>query len=211
MLTLLLLSAFSLDDDSASKIDSRMMSVLRKKIAGKITLDRKTQALQIAYDFRTPKQGNDFPIDGKPADAKNGLVLKPSAIAEHVVAWRTVAVEAQTQITKFGGIVIRAPAQKACLQLAGANFDAVYLEIDKESEPSIIPAAQRTGLRTLRFEIGDDSALAAHTTYQVTKKAKLVPAGKIEFHGGNYGAGFKTIVFRGKPDAAWLKEISRDD
>jgi hypothetical protein len=145
-------------DDKTEKLDSNQVSALRKKVAGKVTIDRKSGVVQIAYDFRAPRQRNDFLIKEKPAETKNGLALKPSGVAEHVVAWRTVSIEAQTQISKFGGVVILAPSQKASLDLACANFDAVYLSIDKESEPAIIPMAQRTGLRTLRFEIAEDSA-----------------------------------------------------
>jgi hypothetical protein len=192
-------------DDKDEKLDAAQIATLRKKVAGKVTIDRKSGVVQIAYDFRTAKQGNDFLVKEKPSETKNGLSLKASAVAEHVVPWRTVAVEAQTQISKFGGVVIQAPSQKANLQLAGANYDAVYLGIGNESEPAIIPAAQRTGLRMLRFEIAEDSALAAHSTFQVSKPVKLVPAGKIEFHGGNYGNGFRAIVFRGKVDPDWLK------
>jgi hypothetical protein len=43
----------------------------------------------------------------------------------------------------------------------------------------------------------------------VSKPVKLVPAGKIEFHGGNYGNTFRAIVFRGKPDPEWLKEDAK--
>jgi hypothetical protein len=192
-------------DDKDEKLDAAQMATLRKKVAGKVTIDRKSGVVQIAYDFRTAKQGNDFLVKEKPSETKNGLSLKASAVAEHVVPWRTVAVEAQTQISKFGGVVIQAPSQKANLQLAGANYDAVYLGIGNESESAIIPAAQRTGLRTLRFEITEDSALAAHSTFQVSKPVKLIPAGKIEFHGGNYGNAFRAILFRGKVDPDWLK------
>lgn len=205
MLAFVVVLSLAASDDKDEKLDAAQIATLRKKVAGKVTIDRKSGVVQIAYDFRAAKQGNDFLIKEKPAETKTGLSLKASAVAEHVVPWRTVAVEAQTQISKFGGLVIQAPSQKANLQLAGANYDAVYLGIGNESEPAIIPAAQRTGLRTLRFEIAEDSALAAHSSFQVSKPVKLVPAGKIEFHGGNYGIAFRAIVFRGKVDPDWVK------
>jgi hypothetical protein len=203
-----LLACFVGVDDKEGKIDAAGLAALKKKLAVKIAFDRKTGIVQLVYDFRSPKQGADFLIDGKPADVKSGLVLKPSAVAEHVVAWKTVAIEAKVQITKFGGAVIHAPLPNISVSLAGANFDAVYLEFADRSKPSIIPAAERTGLKTLRLELNEDSSLAAHSIYQVSEKTKFDSVGKIDFRGGNYGYGFRMISFRGRPDPTWLKELT---
>jgi len=68
MLALMMIAAVALDDDKAGKIDAETMAALRKKVVGKMTVDRKTGTLQIAYDFRSAKQGNDFQIKGKTAN-----------------------------------------------------------------------------------------------------------------------------------------------
>jgi hypothetical protein len=196
-------------DDKGVKLDAEMIAALKKKVAGKITIDKRSGILQLAYDFRLPRQGGDFLIKGKPAETKAGFVLKPDTSAEHVVPWKTVQVEAKVQIIKMLGPVMKAAESKAALSLGGLNVDTLYLEFPNQPTrfQFIVPERDRTGLRTIRFELSEDSSLVAYESSQVSEPTKLGDAGRIEFFGGHYGHAFRTIVFRGKPDPAWLKDL----
>ena len=207
MFALTLLAALAGADD---KLDQAEVAAIKKKVAGKVAVDRKSGLLQLTYDFRTPKQGNDFLVKEKPADVKGGLTLKPSAAATHIVPWETVEVECRVQVSKMFGTALRATESKIGLELGGDNFNTLYLQLPQRQwhKQIIIPYSDVTGLRTLRLELGADSSLVAYDKWQVSEPTKLGTAGKIEFFGGNYGYAFRAVSFRGKPDAAWLKEIA---
>jgi hypothetical protein len=210
MLAFTLLTALLAVDDKAVKIDAEIIAAMKKKVAGKITVDKKTGTLQLAYDFRLPRQGSDFLIKEKPADVKGGFVLKPTTSAEHVVPSQTVQVEAKVQIVKMVGVVMKSEKSKVTLSLGGDNLNTLYLEIPnrRPTKQIVVPYTQITGLRTIRFELMEESTLVAYDSYQVTEPTKVGAAGKIEFFGGDYGHAFRSVVFRGKPDPTWLKELS---
>jgi len=123
-----------------------------------------------------------------------------------------VQVEAKVQVVKMVGPVMSAAKSKVQLQLGGDNLNTVYLTWPNVPAryQVIVPDRERTGLKTLRIELTEDASLVAFDNYQVTEPTKLGDAGNIEFHGGTYGYGFKQIVFRGRPDPEWLKEIAKD-
>jgi hypothetical protein len=209
MFALALLTSLFAADDKDFKIDAKELAALKKKVGGKVVLEPKTGVVQIAYDFSTARQRNDFLIKDKPAAAKGGFVLKPNASVEHVVPWKTVQVEAQVQVTKMLGGLMKASQSKAEMSMGGDNQDGLYLSFPGQASrfQYIVPARDRVGLRTVRFELLEDRSTVAYESYQVSEPTKLGDAGKIEFFGGNYGHAFRTIVFRGRPDPVWLKEI----
>jgi hypothetical protein len=191
------------------KLDQAEVAAIKKKVTAKVTVDRKSGLLQLAYEFRTPKQGNDFLIKEKPADVKGGLTLKPSTVATHVVPWETVQVECRVQVSKMFGTALRATESKIGLELGGDNFNTLYLQLPQRPihKQVIIPYSDVTGLRSLRLELGTDTSLVAYDHWQVSEPTKLGTAGKIEFLGGNYGYAFRAVTFRGKPEASWLKDL----
>ena len=209
MLAFALLTTLVFADDKVIKIDADVIAAMKKKVAGKITVDKKSGTLQLAYDFRIPKQGNDFLIKEKPANVKGGLVVKPNTSVQHVVPWKAVQVEAEVQIIKMLGPVMKSAESKAVLSLGGLNVDTLYLEYPNQPTrfQIIVPERERTGLRTIRFDLTEDSSLVSFESSQVKEPTKLGDAGRIEFFGGHYGHGFRAIVFRGKPDPEWLKEL----
>ena len=207
-MSLIIIAAALLAADD--KIDAADLAAIKKAIAGRVTLDKRSGTIQIVYDLRLPKQGADFVVSDKPAIVKNGLQLKPSVVATHVVPWQSVAVEAGVQVPKMGGTVLTADQSKVSLGLGGDNSDTVYLQIanPKLSKQVIVPVAERSGLKTILLELNESTSVIGYSSYQISEPTKLGAAGKIEFHGGNYGYGFRSIVFRGKPDPEWLKGLA---
>jgi len=192
------------------KIEAAELAAIKKTVAGRVSLDKRSGLLQIAYDLRLPKQGNDFLVKEEPAIVKGGLVLKPGVVATHVVPWQSVAVEANIQVPKMGGTVMFAGKSKVSLVLGGDGLNTLYLEIPepKKTKQIVVTEAEKSGLKSIRFELTDASSMVGYSTYQISEPTKLGDAGKIEIHGGNYGYGYRSIVFRGKPDPAWLKDIT---
>src|SRR3954470_22772902 len=118
MLALALLAALAGADDEP-KVDAAALAALKKKLAGKLTVDRKTGQLQLAYDFHSAKHGSDFLIKEKPAESNGGLLLRPGVAASHVVPWRSVTVECQVQVVKMSGYMLTAEHAKTSLSLGG--------------------------------------------------------------------------------------------
>src|SRR5262245_35715277 len=125
MIAFALLASHLATAQSDFKIDAKELTALKKKVAGKVVLEPRVGVVQIAYDFRTARQGNDFLIKEKPANTRSGFMLKASTSAEHVVPWKTVQVEATVQVTKMLGGLMKASQSKAEMSMGGDNQDTV--------------------------------------------------------------------------------------
>lgn len=183
---------------------------LKRGLAGKATHDRKTGAIQIAYDFRTPKHGNDFLVKQKPAAVKRSLVLDSSVTATHLVKWKSVKVEARIEIAKLNGVLMRATEADVQLRVAGQNFDGFYLELSKDpkdTKVAIVPAKERHGLIPVTFELNSDRCMGTYSSVKLSEAKSVVLAGQIEFLGGNEGIVLRSVTFTGIPDPSWVKEF----
>jgi len=211
MLALALIAALVGVDDGEAKLDAETLAVLKKKLAGRVSVDKKTGLLQLAYDFRSTRQGGDFPIKAKPADvANNALLLRPNTAASHVVAWRSVQIDCQVQVARMSGYMLTAERAKTSLTLGGSHEDTLYLRLPKHSRSVIVPQNDRSGVKTIRFELDANSVLVSFDQHSLSERTELPRPGRIEFNGGSYGFVFNAVAFRGRPDPEWLKEFLDD-
>jgi len=211
MFPLVLIAALIGVDDGEDKLDAETLATLRKKLAARVTVDKKTGLLQLAYDFRSTRQGADFPIKDKPADvASNALVLRPNTAASHVVAWRSVQIDCQVQIARMSGFMLTAERAKTSLSLGGSHEDTLYLRTPKHNRSVVVPQNDRAGVKTIRFELDANSVLVSFDRHSLSDRIELPRPGRIEFSGGSYGFVFNAVAFRGRPDPEWLKEFLVD-
>ena len=213
MLALILAAAVMGDDPKAkspkasTELDSTTVKGIQKRLKGKATYIRKTGELSIVYDFRTPKQLEDFEFAVKPTLKGRMMVLDTDAFVKLPVKWQSVQINATVTSDRMNGPLVKSESG-INFRVGAAHPDTLILEARDKRASVIVPAPDRDGYVPVSFEASDRRVAGSWAKSRVGIDGPGADVGTVELGGGEHTFGWSNITFKGIVDPKWAKEFA---